>query len=103
MSNPTDTHYKKSEFQDLAIDSSDIDEAAEKMYPKQYAYMPKPGSTIDLGKALRDAFKAGVEWMAGQGYTKEGIARPDDCEIWINLTDTDIKDGDKVIVQVRKK
>lgn len=52
---------------------------------------------------IMDAFKAGAEWMAGQGYTKEGIARPDDCEIWVNLTDTDIRDGDKVIVQVRKK
>lgn len=56
----------KEEFQDLAIDPSDIDEAAEKMYPKQYAYMPKPGSTIDLGKVLRDAFKAGAEWQKEQ-------------------------------------
>ena len=48
-------------------------------------------------------FKAGAEWMAGQGYIKEGIARPDDREIWVDLTDTDIKDGDKVIVQIRKK
>ena len=49
------------------------------------------------------AFKAGAEWMAGQGYTKEGIARPDDCEIWVNMTGTDINDGDKVVVQIRKK
>ena len=148
----------KEEFQDLAIDSSDIDEAAEKMYPMTTT----PPTPIEVAayhnaaqQKLRDAFKAGVkwsreqmikitkddnldeaaekyaiqghenhtnvnyintyiegkrigfiagaEWMAGQGYTKEGIARPDDCEIWVNLTDTDIKDGDKVIVQVRKK
>ena len=50
-----------------------------------------------------DDIMFGAEWMAGQGYIKEGVARPDDCEIWINFTDTDIKDGDEVIVQIRKK
>lgn len=96
----------KEEFQDLAVDPSDIDEAAEKMYPMTTT----PPTPIEVAayynaaqQKLRDAFKAGAEWMTGQGYTKEGIARPDDCEIWINLTDTDIMDGDKVIVQIRKK
>ena len=48
-------------------------------------------------------FKAGAKWMAEQGYTQEGIARPDDDEIWVNMKNTDIKDGDEVIVQIRKK
>lgn len=52
---------------------------------------------------ITDAFKAGAEWMAGQGVTKEGVARPDDDEIWVNLKNTDIKDGDKIVVQIRKK
>ena len=64
---------------------------------------------VDCGyKGIAEYFynrgkRDGAEWMAGQGYTKEGIARPDDCEIWINFTDTDIRDGDEVIVQIRKK
>lgn len=85
---------------------SDIDETAEKLYPMTTT----PPTPIEVAayhnaaqQKLRDAFKAGVKWLAGQGYIEEGIARPDDCEIWVNLTGTDIKDGDKVIVQVRKK
>ena len=76
---------------------SNLDEAAEKYSENILA------NNEDLQDAIEDAFKAGAEWMAGQGYTREGIARPDDCEIWVNLTDTDIKDGNKVIVQIRKK
>lgn len=96
----------KEEFQDLAIDSSDIEEAAEKMYPMTTT----PPTPIEVAayhnaaqQKLRGAFKAGAEWMVRQGYIEEGIARPDDCEIWVNLIDTDIKDGDKVIIQIRKK
>ena len=76
---------------------SGLDEAAEKYSENILA------NNEDLQDAIEDAFKAGSEWMAGQGYVKEGIARPDDCEIWVNMTNTDIKDGDEVIVQIRKK
>lgn len=79
---------------------SNLDEAAEEFYKEIEHY---PLSLPLYNKHIRNAFKAGAEWMAGQGYTKEGVARPDDCEIWINFTDTDIKDGDEVIVQIRKK
>ena len=85
---------------------SNLDEAAEK-YFEQYNYMPK-GFVVD-------AFKAGAEWMARQGQSKEGIVcdnnefvkfhddsyidlRPD-----LNKTTFDVKDGDEVIVQIRKK
>lgn len=78
---------------------SNIDEAAKKWneehFRLEYYQTPKD--------AMSRSFKAGAEWMAGQGYTKEGIARPDDCEIWVNFTDTGIKDGDEVVVQIRKK
>ena len=76
---------------------SDLDTAAEKYSENILA------NNEDLQDAIEDAFKAGAEWMAGQGYTQEGIARPDDDEIWVNIKNTDIKDGDKVIVQIRKK
>ena len=75
---------------------SNLDEAAKK-------YELSIGSQDYCYLDIEDAFKAGAEWMAEQGYIKEGIARPDDCEIWVNFTDADIKDGDEVIVQIRKK
>lgn len=43
--------------------SDDLEKAAEAKYPKQYAYMPKGGSTIDLSQILRSAFIAGAEWV----------------------------------------
>jgi hypothetical protein len=93
----------------------DLDEAAEK-FAHQY----------DMGTCdgiAQDCFKAGAEWMEGQVPLPEdtvifqkgveegkrlmmedaldGVAHPDDCEIWVNLVGygyDDIKDGDKVKV-----
>lgn len=86
-----------SNMDEAAIDFAD--NARKQLYSKDYAI----ASIADYDHGCIDGFKAGAEWMAGQGYTKEGIARPDDCEIWVNFTDTDIRDGDEVIVQIRKK
>ena len=93
---------------ELPESSSNLDEAAE-----EYAYNnwedndyhtgASEGLPFDAIGHTEKCFKAGAEWMARQGYVKEGIARPDDCEIWVNMTNTDIKDGDEVIVQIRKK
>lgn len=79
---------------------SNLDEAANDGWAL-YEYRESPKGLYS--NCYIDGFKAGAEWMAGQGYTKEGIARPDDCEVWVNFTSTDIKDGDEVIVQIRKK
>ena len=79
---------------------SNLDEEAEDSWAV-YEYRESPRGLYST--CYVDGFKAGAEWMAGQGYTKEGIARPDDCEVWVNFTNTDIKDGDEVIVQIRKK
>ena len=46
-----------------------------------------------------DSFKVEQDYV----YVLEGIARPDDCEVWVNLTNTDIKDADEVIIQIKKK
>ena len=81
---------------------SNLDEAAQKV-EDYYDVGDEHGYLCCHRGDIKDAFKAGAEWMAGQGYVKEGIARPDDCEIWVNMTNTDIKDGDEVIVQIRKK
>lgn len=89
---------------------SNLDEAAEEYYDNMWDDLGGKAMVINYehdiwypSSVIETVFKAGAEWMAGQGYTKEGVARPDDCEIWINFTDTDIKDGDEVIVQIRKK
>ena len=93
---------------------SNLDEAAGKYANKEFPDEPSCGQwvtgdydpPVDMEyprEIAKDSVKAWAEWFAGQGYTKEGIARPDDCEIWVNLTNTDIKDGDEVIVQIRKK
>lgn len=57
---------------------------------------------------VSDAFKARAEWMAGQGeiheseivfrVTREGLLPAVTC-----LVDNSYKEGDKVIIQVRKK
>lgn len=93
---------------------SNLDKVAEEYANKEFPDEPSCGQfgtgdyepPVDrsfLREIAKDSFKAGAGCMAGQGYTKEGIARPDDCEIWVNFTNADIKDGDKVIVQIRKK
>ena len=81
---------------------SNLDEAAQKV-EDYYDVGDEHGYLCCRRGDIKDAFKAGAEWMAEQGYVKEGITRPDDCEIWVNMTNTDIKDGDEVIVQIRKK
>ena len=57
--------------------------------------------TFTTTNGLKEAAEYAMEQMMKDAV--EGIARPDDCEIWVNLTGTDIKDGDKVIVQIQKK
>lgn len=75
---------------------SNLDEAAEK-YFEQYNYMPK-GFVVD-------AFKAGAEWMAGQGISCE-------CEITKDFGISFLKEPfeksaremeGNVVVQIRKR
>jgi hypothetical protein len=60
----------------------------------------------DIGETIDKSFDAGIK----EGYRRcmeqmmekavEGVAHPDDCEIWVNLVGygSNIKDGDKVRV-----
>lgn len=79
-----------------------LDEAAEEFGKRQGVYLAPFG---------RKFFKAGAEWMAGQGYSevadvwsfgKNGIPAifVDDA---MYLPGIEFKPGDKVIVQIRKK
>ena len=56
-----------------------------------------------------EAFKAGAKWMAEQGWKEEAIIKGSGDVVWLNYgLDLPIdlakvfKDGDKVIVQIRK-
>ena len=62
----------------------------------------------DMFDAIADGFRAGAEWMAGQGATKEAVIGMATEEISINvsqktLDELDLCPGDKVVVQIRKK
>ena len=81
-----------------------LDEAAEKWkeehFRREYYQIPKD--------AMSRSFKAGAEWMAGQGESHEteivsrvtgnGLLPAVTC-----LVNKSYKEGDKVVVQIRKK
>lgn len=55
-----------------------------------------------------NAFKAGAEWNAVQGITKEAVIGMATEEIFIKVSEQtldglDLRPGDKVVVQIRKK
>ena len=89
---------------------SDLDEAAFAYENAQWEAGIK-----DCGycpQDVYDAFKAGAEWMAGQGYTKEETVYferlCDENRIMVDLGWGEperggFNPGDKVIVQIRKK
>lgn len=78
---------------------SNLGEAAE-----EYAYQGIPDIMKPAFKPLADEvvkyFKAGAEWQRERMMEDaiDGIARPDDCEIWVNLKGYgyNYKDGDKI-------
>lgn len=98
---------------------SNIDEAAEKYANKEYPDEASCGQwgtgdyepPVDMEyprEVAKDSFKAGAEWMTGQGYTtEEKIDRTPlngPAGICLNLHEYDgFKLGDRVIVQIRKK
>ena len=83
---------------------SNLDEAAEK-------YADGENPTCPCEECLVKTFKAGAEWMAGQGISYEdeivwsddgGVAMLEKPEFKIDLNQF-AEDIDKVIVQIRKK
>ena len=79
---------------------SNLDEAA-----KKFAHLYDNGTCDGIAQ---DCFKAGAEWMAGQGESHEteivsrvtgnGLLPAVTC-----LVNKSYKEGDKVVVQIRKK
>lgn len=96
---------------------SNLDEAALK---ELQVYLPQgngpDGICYFIAPQMLAMYKAGAEWMAGRGETKEGEVLDRDEFIkfsdgtYIDLDPTlglipafKLKDGDKVVVQIRKK
>jgi len=85
-----------------------LDEAAEKYANRGISSNADPYEETASYQADKDTFKAGAEWMAGQGYVEECTVRRTPLNgpagICMNLYECDgFKLGDKVIVQIRKK
>lgn len=94
--------------------SQSLEEAAEE-YEKNHTYQRYDGGgfTPEYNATLAEAFQAGAQWQAKQGYSLEYVIR----YAW-GVSDTsteskkatlsfplpaDIYDGDRVIIQIRKK
>ena len=83
-----------------------LDEAAEET--SQSAYSEPTADGFAKRSFFKRGFKAGAEWLAGQGVSVDASVVPYDNGLGLNMSDEDIlsgifKDGDKVIVQIRKK
>lgn len=81
---------------------SNLDEAAENSWAV-YEYRESPRGLYST--CYLDGFKAGAEWMAGQGHTVEGTFHhscgyPSVIELKTYIRDYE---GADVIVQIRKK
>ena len=90
---------------------SNLDEAAQKV-EDYYDVGEEHGYLYCHRGDIKDAFKAGAEWMAGQGYTIEETVYferlCDENRIMVDLGWGEperggFNPGDKVIVQIRKK
>ena len=78
---------------------SNLDEAAEDFAKKDWIH---GGVWLD---AVKQTFKAGAEWMAGQGEMIEGEVVATSTNGWesIRINKKLHSVGDKVIVQIRRK
>ena len=86
---------------------SNLDEAARE-YLREYNESEFGNGGDDWDDDIFITFKAGAEWMAGQGITKEAVIGMATEEISINVSQQtldklDLCPGDKVVVQIRKK
>ena len=57
------------------------------------------------GYAMLEAIEFGAKWKEEQMMKQaiEGVAMPDDCEVWCNLDSFNLKEGDKIKVIVIKE
>ena len=91
--------------------SSNLDEAAKKIVIQLHPsmeYSAVLGDQLTMGE-LVELVKAGVEWMAGQGVTVDGVITKVGYKLDVETTEyilpeeSEFERGDKVIVQIRRK
>ena len=84
--------------------SEDLEEATNNYCLNARKGYPRVKDETD--RYICSAFKAGAQWQKEQMMKEaiDGIARPDDSEIWCKLASFNLKDGEKVkIVIVKSK
>lgn len=84
---------------------SDLDEAAQKV-EYYYDVGEEYGCLCCHRGDIKDVFKAGAEWMAEQGETRDDITVTgdfDDKAHIFPIPSSKFNPGDKVVVQIRKK
>ena len=77
-------------------------------YDMETAFVDKIIKEQHRTPTFSDAIKHGIEWMAGQGVTKDAVIGMETKDIFINvsgrtLDELNLCPGDKVVVQIRKK
>jgi len=95
---------------------SNVDEAAEEYGRKEYSHAIHfwdEGLSKNKPEVMKEdfvnSFKAGAEWMAGQGVTVDGVITKVGYKLDVETTEyilpeeSEFERGDKVIVQIRKK
>ena len=83
---------------------SNLDEAADK-YAKENCenYVDEEDGVTYIEEALRNTFKAGANWMAGQGVTLNLSIDEFSCGAYNACVEQGLTSEDEVIVQIRKK
>lgn len=83
---------------------SNLDEAAE-----EYAriecdnYVDEEDNVCYIEEAMRNTFKAGAKWMAGQGVTLNLSIDEFSCGAYNACVEQGLTSEDEVVVQIRKK
>ena len=91
------------ELRQIRAEKDRLDEAAEESAKKE-GFLAGP-----VHNAAARTFKAGAKWMAEQGWHEEAVIKGSEDVVWLTYNvelPIDLakyfKDGDKVIVQIRK-
>lgn len=87
---------------------SNLDEAAKKYEEEhtRYIQIPHSRTEVEYDVDIIDVFKAGAEWMANQGETRDDIVVTEDFDNKAHIfpiPSSEFNPGDRVIVQIRKK
>ena len=85
--------------------SKDLEEACEQLSEDARKHKAETSSPFFSQTDYKQGVIDGAKWQKEKMMTKaiDGIARPDDSEIWCNLASSNLKDGDEVKVIIIKE